>query len=128
MSTAVWVGYPDGQDHELRNVHGVNVTGGTLPADIWQRFMTVATRDARYRGAFHDPGRFTGKLVPESGRAKVGESTTTTSTGSTTTTSTSEPATSTTTTTQPGASSSTTSTSRPPPSTTTTTTRVLPTG
>jgi penicillin-binding protein 1A len=130
MSTAVWVGYPDGQDHELRNVHGINVTGGSLPADIWHRFMTVATRDARYRGSFHDPGRFTGKLVPESGRAKVGGSTTTTSTGpaSTTTTTSAPPTSSSTTTSQPASSSTTTSTSRPPPSTTTTSTAVLPAG
>jgi len=128
MSTAVWIGYPDGQDHELRNVHGINVTGGTLPADIWHRYMAVATRDARYRGSFRDPGRFTGKLVPESGRAKVGESTTTSTASTSTTTSTSSPPSSTTTTTQPGASSTTTtSTSRPPPSTTTST-AVLPTG
>jgi penicillin-binding protein 1A len=133
MSTAVWVGYPDGQDHELRNVHGINVTGGTLPADIWHRFMSVATRDARYRGSFHDPGRFTGKLVPESGRATVGASTTTTAppsstSTSTTTTSTSTPgATSTSSTTRPDGSTTTTVTTAPP-SSTTTSTAVLPTG
>ena len=135
MSTAVWVGYPDGQDHEMRGVHGINVTGGTLPADIWHRFMTVATRDARYRGSFHEPGRFTGKLVPESGRARVGESTTSTTTGSgstssTTTSSTSTPAdTTTTSTTRPeGSTTTTTSTTAPPPPSTTTSTTVLPTG
>jgi penicillin-binding protein 1A len=129
MSTAVWIGYPDGQDHELRGVHGINVTGGTLPADIWHRFMAVATRDARYRGSFHDPGRFTGKLVPESGRAKVGSSTTTTSSRSTTTTtSTSAPPSTTTTTTQPDGSSTTTTTTTTRPPSTTTSTGVLPTG
>jgi penicillin-binding protein 1A len=133
MSTAVWVGYPDGQDHELRNVHGINVTGGTIPADIWHRYMTVATHDARYRGSFHDPGRFTGKLVPESGRAKVGESTTSTSSppsrSTTTTTSTTAPAaTSTTSTSTPEASTTTTSTTEPPPTTTTTRATVLPAG
>jgi penicillin-binding protein 1A len=136
MSTAVWVGFPEGQDHELRNVHGINVTGGTLPADIWHRYMTVATKDARYRGAFRDPGDLGGKLVPTSGRMSTEESTTSTSsTTSSSTTSTSRPAT-TTTTTEPRP-TSTTSTTRPPkdkPTTTTTTpppptsTTVLPTG
>ena len=28
------------------------VYGGTLPAEIWQRFMSVATEDDRYRGGF----------------------------------------------------------------------------
>jgi penicillin-binding protein 1A len=126
LSTAVWVGFPEGQDHEMRNVHGINVTGGTLPADIWHRFMSAATRDARYRGSFHDPGRFTGQLVPESGRAQVEGSTTTTTTGSSTTTSPSTTTTSSSTTTRPEQSTTTTSTTAPPPTTSTTRKTVLP--
>ncbi len=41
---AVWVGYPDSQ-REMKGVHGINVTGGTLPADIWARFMKSALAD-----------------------------------------------------------------------------------
>ncbi len=44
LVTAVWVGYPN----ELRPMEtefgGRPVTGGTLPADIWRRFMTGALR------------------------------------------------------------------------------------
>jgi len=41
---AVWVGYPDSQ-REMKGVHGVNVSGGTLPAAIWGRFMKDALKD-----------------------------------------------------------------------------------
>ena len=68
LSTAVWIGFPDGQEHELRGVHGINVTGGTLPAEIWRSFMRVATDDRRYRGEFVDPEDLGGQLVPSSGR------------------------------------------------------------
>jgi membrane peptidoglycan carboxypeptidase len=42
LSTAVWLGY---RDHAapLHNIKGVrNVTGGTIPASTWNRFMTRA--------------------------------------------------------------------------------------
>jgi penicillin-binding protein 1A len=42
MSTAVWVGYPD-SNRPMRNVHGVSaVTGGTLPAETFSRYMRSA--------------------------------------------------------------------------------------
>lgn len=42
LSTAVWMGYLD-QSVELLNIKGVRtVTGGTLPAQTWQRFMESA--------------------------------------------------------------------------------------
>ncbi|MDQ4142478.1 MAG: PBP1A family penicillin-binding protein [Actinomycetota bacterium] len=41
LVTAVWVGYPEGRI-PMTSVHGVRVMGGTLPAQIWQRFMSVA--------------------------------------------------------------------------------------
>ncbi|HVF52072.1 MAG TPA: transglycosylase domain-containing protein [Actinomycetota bacterium] len=60
LTTAVWMGYPseekDGQrivpqmgycaDVELcRPVHGIEVTGGSFPAQIWAAFMTEATAE-----------------------------------------------------------------------------------
>lgn len=116
LSTAVWLGFPDGQDHELRGVHGINVTGGSLPAEIWQRFMDVATDDQRYRGEFVDPGDLGGELLPDAGRLREEEETTTTSS-----TTTAVPEESTTTTTS-GSTTTTESTS-----TTTTTTTTVPT-
>jgi penicillin-binding protein 1A len=44
LSTSVWVGHPQGQI-AMTDVHGVSVTGGSFPAEIWQKFMTVADRD-----------------------------------------------------------------------------------
>jgi penicillin-binding protein 1A len=42
LATCVWVGYPKGEI-PLLNVEGVGeVFGGTLPAEIWQRYMAAA--------------------------------------------------------------------------------------
>lgn len=42
LVTAVWMGYPS-PSHTLHDVEGVaTVTGGTLPATLWQHFMTAA--------------------------------------------------------------------------------------
>jgi len=47
LTAAVWMGYPgtDGQPvRSMLDVHGVDrVSGGTIPAQIWSRFMTEAT-------------------------------------------------------------------------------------
>lgn len=45
LVAAVWVGYPDAQT-EMKNVHGVAVTGGSFPAKIWSRFMKGALESA----------------------------------------------------------------------------------
>jgi penicillin-binding protein 1A len=41
MSTSVWVGYPDAL-REMTSVHGIQVAGGTFPAQIWHNFRTEA--------------------------------------------------------------------------------------
>lgn len=41
LATAVWVGYPK-RARPMLSVRGVRVTGGTFPAQIWQRFMAPA--------------------------------------------------------------------------------------
>jgi penicillin-binding protein 1A len=38
VATCVWIGYPRGQI-PMTSVHGIAVTGGSLPADIWRAFM-----------------------------------------------------------------------------------------
>jgi penicillin-binding protein 1A len=38
-STAVWMGYPEGRQHKMTNVHGRSVAGGSFPATIWSRYM-----------------------------------------------------------------------------------------
>jgi penicillin-binding protein 1A len=42
--TAVWVGYPSEQK-PMTDVHGLKVTGGSLPAQIWAAFMKKALAD-----------------------------------------------------------------------------------
>ena len=44
LSTSVWVGYPQGLI-PMTKVHDISVTGGSFPAQIWQKFMNVADRD-----------------------------------------------------------------------------------
>jgi penicillin-binding protein 1A len=47
LTAVVWMGYApseDGTIKEMTNVHGIEVTGGSLPATIWRRFMTAALK------------------------------------------------------------------------------------
>ncbi len=58
LTTAVWMGYPEGQSRKMTDVHGVhNVNGGSLPATIFQRFMSRARACA---GDFAKPDKFPG--------------------------------------------------------------------
>ena len=41
VSTAVWMGYAAGEI-PMENVHGIAVSGGSFPAEIWRRFMGAA--------------------------------------------------------------------------------------
>ncbi|HEY8202234.1 MAG TPA: transglycosylase domain-containing protein [Actinomycetota bacterium] len=50
LVAAVWMGYPpraDGTIPEMTSVHGIKVTGGSLPAVIWQRFMKEAVKGSK---------------------------------------------------------------------------------
>src|SRR5262249_15110008 len=42
LTTAVWVGYPGGEV-PMQNVHGIAVSGGSFPAEIWKAYMEQAT-------------------------------------------------------------------------------------
>jgi membrane peptidoglycan carboxypeptidase len=44
LVTAVWVGYPTEQT-PMTDVHGLKVTGGSFPAEIWAAFMEKALAD-----------------------------------------------------------------------------------
>jgi penicillin-binding protein 1A len=46
LSTSVWVGYPNAL-REMRSVHGIQVAGGTFPAQIWGDFMNRAPISCR---------------------------------------------------------------------------------
>jgi penicillin-binding protein 1A len=41
VATAVWMGYTRGEV-PMENVHGISVSGGSFPAEIWRRFMDPA--------------------------------------------------------------------------------------
>ncbi len=41
LGTTVWVGYPKGKI-SMQSVHGIQVTGGSFPAQIWRLFMSSA--------------------------------------------------------------------------------------
>jgi membrane peptidoglycan carboxypeptidase len=109
IGTAVWLGYPNGTEHKMTNVHGIAVAGGTFPTRIWQRFMAVAVKDK-------DTGRF---VKPDELLMNPPTTTTTSSSTSSTTSST------TTTTTKPTTTTTkkpTTTTTKKPPTTTSSTT------
>jgi penicillin-binding protein 1A len=42
LATVVWMGYPQSSKIEMTNVHGISVTGGTFPAQIWHEVMVAA--------------------------------------------------------------------------------------
>ena len=44
LSTAVWMGFPNANT-PMTNVHGISVTGGSFPAQMWAKFMYEADRD-----------------------------------------------------------------------------------
>ncbi|HXF97357.1 MAG TPA: PBP1A family penicillin-binding protein [Gaiellaceae bacterium] len=56
LATVVWVGYTRGEI-PMEHVHGIAVTGGSFPAEIWRRFMenALARREAR---DFPEPSRW----------------------------------------------------------------------
>ncbi len=77
LSTAVWMGYPEGSARKMNNVRGIAVTGGTFPAQIFRSYMTEATKNQDVP-KFVDPVDF--------GTPPVSDRPTTTSAPTTTTT------------------------------------------
>ncbi|MBW3574883.1 MAG: transglycosylase domain-containing protein [Actinobacteria bacterium] len=131
LATAVWMGYPEGQAREMSNVHGVEVTGGTFPADMFRRFMSDALEidGETYGGDFVAPVDLGGKVF-SGGRRSATEPDESTTSSSTTLVE--APASSTTTSVLPSSTTSTTAldaeptrpaspgmTLRPPPTSTT---------
>ena len=56
LQATVWVGHPSGQVPML-SVHGIAVAGGTFPASIWRRFMSVAEANVPAR-SFRPPSEY----------------------------------------------------------------------
>ncbi len=62
-ATAVWMGYPEGRQRAMTDVHGRSVSGGSFPATIWSRYMKKAVEGKKVM-SFHTPtlsGRVIGK-------------------------------------------------------------------
>lgn len=68
LTAAVWMGYPNDDPAQpprlMKDVHGIEVTGGSLPAKIWNKFMRNAT-DGMDTGSFVTPKAFPGDVLNE---------------------------------------------------------------
>ena len=122
-AAVVWMGYPDGS-RPMDNVHGVSVSGGTLPAKMWHAFMSDALTDVP-PDAFPDPppqllqgaassDAPTSVDTSTEDTTSTEPSTSTTTSSSTTTTEPTSTTSSSTTTTAPRSTTSTTATTKPP--------------
>jgi penicillin-binding protein 1A len=69
LTAVVWMGYPPTgtppQIPLMTNVHGDRVTGGSLPAIIWRKFMAKALEGVEH-GDFQAPERLEGDIVTPS--------------------------------------------------------------
>jgi penicillin-binding protein 1A len=114
LTTAVWMGFPEGNSKRMTSVRGRKVNGGSFPATIFKRFMTAAVRLGDYGGSFAPAPSLGGKPIPVD---ELLVPTTTTSSSSTVPPPTTAPAPSTTSTTAKKP-DKTTTTTRPPTTTT----------
>ena len=128
LTAAVWVGYadplPDGSvptmdaDSPVSTSRGLDgVTGGSLPASIWRKFM-VAASEGVDTGSFVEPSEFPGTVLHD----ELEQTTTTAPTSSTSSSTTST----TTSTTVPETTTTTPSTSSTTSTTAATTTTIAP--
>jgi penicillin-binding protein 1A len=121
LTTAVWMGFPEGNTHKMTKVRGIKVNGGSFPARIFRRYMTEVGKDPQWIGDFPAVKSFPGKKLAPPKKGVLLPTTTTSSTSTTSTTA----AASATSTTAPAATTTapaTTTTAKPAPATTTTTT------
>ena len=62
LTTAVWMGYPEGNVRKMDNVRGRKVNGGSFPAVLFRRFMQEATKGVD-TGTFPPANLARGKAV-----------------------------------------------------------------
>ena len=113
LTAAVWMGYPDpdanGDVPTMHDVHGLpGVTGGSLPAQIWRKFMASAT-EGMDAASFREPSSFPGTELNTQLQVTTtaAPTTSTSSTSSSSTTETTEPTSSSTTSVPPTSSPTT---------------------
>jgi penicillin-binding protein 1A len=85
LTTAVWMGYPEGNVRKMDNVRGRKVNGGSFPALLFKRFMQDATKGAD-TGVFPVVSAFKGKTMKAPSGVVLPSSATTTAAGTTATT------------------------------------------
>ncbi|MDQ3106767.1 MAG: transglycosylase domain-containing protein, partial [Actinomycetota bacterium] len=85
LTTAVWMGFPEGNTRKMTSVRGIKVNGGSFPARIFRRYMTEVANDERFLGSFPTVKSFPGKKLAPPKRVIL-PSTTTSSTSSTSST------------------------------------------
>jgi len=71
LTTAVWMGWSDDGSRPMDRVRGRPVSGGGIPAQIWEKFMAAATKGAP-PGDFDEPPPLSdGDLLQGSGRVRA---------------------------------------------------------
>jgi membrane peptidoglycan carboxypeptidase len=78
LTAVVWMGYPQGSI-PMENIEGFStVTGGSLPAEIWRRFMEVATANTSDQFVEPTPEQIAAGTVINEGELYTADETTTT--------------------------------------------------
>ena len=80
LTTAVWMGFPEGNEKKMDHVRGQEVRGGSFPATIFKRFMQAVAKTTTDSGPFPTVTSFPGKTVKTPDRVILPTSTTTTTT------------------------------------------------
>ena len=77
LPTVVWVGYPQSNEIEMTNVHGITVFGGTFPAEIWHSLYSERRnplRGIQQAASSRSAGRRSSATSPPRRRAATGAS------------------------------------------------------
>jgi penicillin-binding protein 1A len=82
LTAAVWMGFPEGSSHQMTDVRGVKVEGGSFPAVIFSRFMSAATQGVD-TGTFHAVNSFGGRTLSPPANVILPTTSTTTVPGTT---------------------------------------------
>jgi penicillin-binding protein 1A len=80
LTTAVWMGFTEGNAKKMTKVRGVKVNGGSFPARIFRRYMTEVAKDEQYLGDFPTVTKFPGKKLAPPKDVVLPTTTTTTTT------------------------------------------------
>ena len=65
VATCVWVGYPKARI-PMSSVHGIAVSGGTFPAEIWRAFMTQVPGSGAFGASDAPPPSGSSSVAPPS--------------------------------------------------------------